>query len=246
MSTVTQGISEAEAQRRADAVSRMNKPVKQAKGVMTRLTNLLGGMDKDSPEFAQLQAEIAELVGVGQSSPDEVTVASDEGALEILRRDQNKARDYDGMIESMEKEKAEQFRLYQQATSNEVRNAHSMRIDTLADLQRIVEAAKHIEPGKRTFGCRDVGGLRVSGRDSVFPDVKFSRHTVTTEDPLVIARLLDYIENPGPGDPRIEVRNVGDVALINDQSGKFGQWVPANEAEDVIRSMGGTLRRPFR
>lgn len=246
MTAVTPEISEAEAKRRDTAAKRMNRPAAKVKNVRTRLTNLLEDMDQDSPEFHALQEEFAEILRLKQGSPDVVSVDSDDEALRILRAPHVETRDYDALIASLDAEIREQLRLYNQAASSEVRAHHSRRVDSLKRLLPVVEAAKTIPPGTRTFGCRKYPRLKISGRESVFPDVQFTFHTVTTDDPLVIARLLDYMANPLPGDPLIEVRRNGDVALVNDRNGEFGQWVHVDEAEDVIRTMNGSVRRPFR
>lgn len=243
MSTATENISPAEQERREKAAKNLNRPEKQAKGTITRLQNLLEGMDPDSPEYDKFKAEIAGLLGLNRSD-DTVTVESDDKALEILRVHKEEERDYDAMMASLGDQIVENIRLHNGAPSNEIRNYHARRVDSLKELQQIVEAAKEIKPQTRVFGCRFAPRLRISGRDTIIGDIQFRRHIYKTSDPLDIARLLHYIENDGR--PQIEPRRPGDIALVNDESGKFGQWVPADEAEDVIRSMGGTLRRPFR
>lgn len=244
MTAVTPEISEAEAQRRDTAAKKMNSQHSRIKNVRTRLENLAEGIDKDSPEFLEFQAQVAEIVGLAPSTPDEVVVESDAEALAILRESYAETRDLDEIINGLDAEIKEQVRLYQIASSEGIRNYHGGRVRTLAELIPVVQAAKKLPEGKRTFGCRTHPRLKVSGRDSIFPDAQFSFHTLTTDDPLLISRLLLYTEK---GEwPLIETRRNGDVALVNHESGNFGQWVTASEAEDVIRSMGGTVRRPFR
>lgn len=222
--------------------NQLNTPEARFKGAVTSLKNL-----KEKVSEEEYQAALRELLDLPEEVGDEVVYASDSEAIEVLRQgQQEEERDYTRLLASLEHQIAEVEDLWTRATAQNDRNAYQRRLHSLRYMIRVVEAATKIAPGERIFGCRKSATMTISGRNTGFPDIKFRYHTFRTSDPLLVARLLDYIENPLPGDPPIEPRRPGDVALVDDKSGRFSQWVPGRDAEDVIATSRGAFRRPYR
>lgn len=224
----------------------LHSPKGQMNQVLTRSKNLLEKIDRDSPEYQDFLRELKETIpDLGGVDPNEpVVYEEDAEAVEVLSQPERNHVDIDMVISSLEHEIAENKRLYIEADSEQKRNYRAMRLESLNHRLNICKAAKKVKPETRAFGCKEAGTLRVGTADTVFPVIRFKKHMFTTDDPLLIARLLDYIERDER--PRIEIRRPGEVALVNSNNGLFGQWINANDAEDVIRTTGGTFRRPYR
>lgn len=211
----------------------------QAKNAKSRLEKALAEASDD--ERAAIIAEFEALLRGGEAAPEH----DDSAAIKILSDKAHEQRDYATLLRGFRQQAEVAEELQAKAESDSARAYHARRIRTLNYLTRIVEAAMTIPAEPRTFGCRKLPRNKISGRDTGFPDIQFRYHTYTTSDPLEIARLLDYMTNPGPGDPPIEPLNTGDVAILNRDTSEVVMFVNGLQADDIIRNSGGTLRRAF-
>lgn len=227
---------------RAEAAKRnMHSHEAQIKNGLTRLGKVWADLD-DEGRAALMSRVQAELVGEAEEGQP---AFDDSEAIAILTAQKHQKRDYHALLETFRTQAEEASRLRMQATDDSQRRYYAGVINDLNELTRIVEAATKIPEETRTFGCEQLPRNRVSGRNTGFPDIQFRYHTYTTNDPLEVARLLDYMENPKPGDAQIEQLTPGDVAILNSDSGKVIQWANGLQANDIIRRSNNAFRRAF-
>lgn len=213
----------------------------QVKNAKTRLLNAYEQAGED--ERAAMRADFP---GIFESDEEKPAAHDDSRAIEILAEASLEKRDYTAMLKSFQAQARTAEEQQARAASDTERQHYARRIKNLNYFAKLVEAAMEIPAEPRTFGCRGLPRNLVSGRDTGFPDIQFKYHTYTTSDPLKIARLLDYMTNPSPGDAPIEALNTGDVAIINHDTGKVVMFENGLKANDIIGSSNNQFRRPFR
>lgn len=221
--------------------SQLNTPKARFKGAVTSLKNL-----KEQISDEEYQAALRTLLDLPDEAGSEVVYASDAEAIQILAEGKEEQRDYDALLTTLETQMEHTRDFWNRATSDADRSAYGRRLRSLEYMHKITRAASTVKAEPRTFGCRYSPTMKISGRQTGFPDIPFHHHTFTTEDPLLIARILDYMENKEPSDPVVENLPPGYVALVEDRGGTFAQWIDGKQAEDVIATSRGMFRRPYR
>lgn len=232
----------------AEQVQRMHTPEAQLKGAITRLRKSLESGDPDIRQHAREQlAELGLLdqqTQVGYQDPG-VVHEEDAEVLEILAEPHDQ-RNYPELLANIRHQLEHTRKLYNEALTDSERGVRQRRINMLLKAERLVLAAEKIKPELRTFGCIESPQALIRGNDTGLPTFQFSKFTYSTSDPLVIARLLDYMQDKHPSDPPIMEIHPQDVALVSDETGQFVSWANGLTADESIRNSQMPIRRARR